>query len=65
MVATDEEAVSAHYRRKAGSLNKWPQSMHFMFRRAAGPACVNGCVCADPHEGHTGRRAPPSGGRGG
>jgi spermidine/putrescine transport system permease protein len=49
------------YRRTGRSLNKWPQSMHFMFRRAPGPACVNGCVCADPHEGHTGR----SGGRGG
>jgi hypothetical protein len=25
-----------------------------MFTRAAGPACVNGWVCADPHEGHAG-----------
>jgi hypothetical protein len=36
--------------------------MHFMFTRAPGPACVNGCVCADPHAGHSGRRATASGG---
>ena len=36
--------------------------MHFMFTRAPGPACVNGCVCADPHDGHSGRRATASGG---
>lgn len=34
--------------------------MHFMFTRAAGPPCVNGCVCADPHEGHAGRTGRPS-----
>ena len=34
--------------------------MHFMFTRAAGPPCVNGCVCADPHDGHAGRTGRPS-----
>jgi hypothetical protein len=25
-----------------------------MFTRAAGPACRNGCVCAEPQDGQTG-----------
>jgi hypothetical protein len=46
------------YRRTGRSLNRCPQSMHFMFTRAPGPAWVNGCVWADPHDGHTGRAGP-------
>jgi hypothetical protein len=38
-----------------GVLNRCPQVMHFMFTRAAGPACVNGWVFADPQTGHGGR----------
>src|SRR5881397_726014 len=29
--------------------------MHRMLTRAPGPACVNGWVCAEPHDGHGGR----------
>jgi hypothetical protein len=38
-----------------GFLNRCPQLVHFMFTRAAGPACVNGWVFTDPHTGHGGR----------
>ena len=34
--------------------------MHFMLTRAAGPPCVKGCVCADPHDGQGGRTGRPS-----
>jgi hypothetical protein len=29
-----------------------------MLTRAPGPAWVNGCVCADPHDGQGGRAGP-------
>jgi hypothetical protein len=32
-----------------------PQSMHFMLKRAPGPAWVNGCVWGDPQDGQGGR----------
>ena len=43
------------YLQARGVLNRCPHVMHFMFTRAAGPACVNGWVFADPHMGHGGR----------
>ncbi len=32
-----------------------------MFTRAAGPACVNGCVRDEPHAGHSMRAGRPGG----
>jgi hypothetical protein len=54
-------AGSARYRRRCGSLNRFPQSLHFMFTRAAGPAWRNGCVRVDPHTGHARRLDGPPG----
>jgi hypothetical protein len=47
--------VAPSYRSGFLSLNRCPQSVHFMFTRATGPANVKGWVCGDPHEGQAGR----------
>ena len=36
-------------------MKRCPQLVHFMFTRATGPACVNGCVRSDPQTGQGGR----------
>lgn len=51
----DVDGMAPSYRADFISLNRCPQSVHFILTRATGPANVKGWVCRDPHAGQAGR----------